>query len=89
MAVKRSEDNVTALPPLDGGNLIRGAYEAHLLGARVEHKITGVYGRLSGHMRYERGNAWFEVDTDSGSRWWLGQNITRLGPIPVPRGGGA
>lgn len=59
-------------------------YDPRLLGKRVRHKYLDIYGRLNGEVRFSRGTMWAQAETNAGRFWWIIDNLTALGPIPVP-----
>lgn len=61
-------------------------YEPRLLGKRARHRHYGVYGRLSGDVRVDRGVVWVEACVeDSGRHWWAETSVELLGQIQMPR----
>lgn len=78
-------NSIVSLPI--AGVVIPTSFSLPLLGARVEHRHLGLYGRLTGTVRQDRGQVWFEVALKGGGfRFWPNCNIVRLGPIPIPKG---
>lgn len=63
------------------------SFNPMLIGRRARHKHLGVYGRLTGELRYDRDQLWAEVECESGRWWWVSTHIQALGPIPMPAPG--
>ena len=74
---------IHALPmaPLETKRL----YEPRLFGKRAMHRHYGVYGRLSGDVRVDRGCVWVEAETEDGRYWWAEHSVALLGAVALPR----
>ena len=68
-----------------GPHAERTLFDHMLKGKRCRHRHLDIEGRLSGWYKYDRGELWYQIETEPGGLYWgLSKHIIRLGAIPMP-----